>query len=96
MSDDAEGSAYIDEVCKSTGKFKLLFGFSVATAGLMVLYVPFVDLDSGTGVVVVMNLVIAGVFAMLSGYFLRTCAQRRAERQRAYKETPAGDGSDSD
>jgi hypothetical protein len=94
MTDPPEDLGYIDEVCKSRGKFKLLFGFSAAAAGLMLLYVPFVDLTTGTGVVVVMNLIVAGTFATLSGVFLRVCARRQAARERAYRGEVADVGSD--
>ena len=74
------------EVCKSMGKLRFLFGFSIAMFAMMVLWVPVVDLESATGVVVVMNLVGATLFGALSG--THNGLDARMERGRLYLHTP--------
>lgn len=53
--------------------WRLLFTFSVAVLGLMVLWIGTANGDSATFAVAMLNVVGASVFALLSGFILWKC-----------------------
>lgn len=64
------------ELCKSQRGFQFIFVLSVVGIGIMALWLPFVRLDSGTGAIVVLNILFSLAFAGLSGFFLWRCRIR--------------------
>lgn len=70
------------ELCRAVDKFRILFIFAVAAFVIMLLWVPFTDPNSGTYVIVVMNLVASAGFAVISGFFIWWCGKRKL----AYRE----------
>lgn len=64
------------ELCKSQRGFKYIFVISTVGIGIMALWLPFVRLDTGTGGIVVLNLILSSMFAALSGFFIWRCKIR--------------------
>lgn len=74
--DDSFVDGMMGELCKSQRGFKFIFVLSVVGIGIMALWLPFVRLDSGTGAIVVLNILLSLGFASFSGFFLWRCAVR--------------------
>lgn len=66
------------EVCRSKHQLKVIFTLSMVGVGLMLLWAPFVDPDTGTGAIVLLNLAISSCTALFVGFFLWRCRVRAA------------------
>lgn len=73
--------AFVDELCESIRNIRTVFLVTAGMLGLMVLWFPFTQPGSATRVVVVMNIVGASGFVGVSGYALRRCLKREADRR---------------
>ncbi|MCT9098024.1 hypothetical protein [Haloarchaeobius sp. HME9146] len=69
---------FMFHVCRSAGGIRLLMTLSVSVAVLMLLWLPFISPDTGTGAIVLLNLIIAIVFVSFFGLLLLLC--RRQQR----------------
>jgi len=63
----------LEELCGFTGQVTMLFYVSSAAFGLMLLWLPFVNIESATGVIVVINLVVSTSIMVVSGSVIRFC-----------------------
>jgi len=68
----------LDELCRESAlqKFRLVFTLAIVVIALMAIWFPFVDRNSATFVVVVMNLFTSGLIALLTGSFVFGCRFR--------------------
>ena len=68
-------SGLLEELCTTSTreKFRTVFALSLFMVVLMVIWFPFVDRESATFVIVVMNLVSGGFILALSGTFIWGC-----------------------
>lgn len=85
---DSNAERAMRAVCRDLSKFKSVFMFGVVLVGLSLLWLPFVDPNSATYVIVVMNLVGGAGFSGISGFFIRHCRKRDRERREAYRAEP--------
>ncbi|WP_255171452.1 hypothetical protein [Natrononativus amylolyticus] len=65
--------SFLEHLCDYEQAWRLLFTFSVAVIGLMSLWLFTADRESATFAVVVLNIVGASAFALLSGFLLWKC-----------------------
>ena len=75
---DSFVSGMLEQLCRESAlqKFRFVFTIAVVVIGLMLIWFPFVDRDSATFVVVVMNLISSGFILALSGAFIFGCRYR--------------------
>lgn len=64
------------QLCDSLSQFKQLFGLAVTMLGLMLLWYPFVPRGSATYVIVVLNIVAASGFIVITAPFIYLCGKR--------------------
>jgi cytochrome bd-type quinol oxidase subunit 1 len=77
------------EICDSMFKFRILFGITAAVIGLMLIWYPFSTPGGATRVVIVLNIVLASPFVVLSTGFIYLC-RKRQERAKKAGERPDG------
>lgn len=78
----SDSHGFMHHVCKSASGFRLLFSASITVSLLMLLWVPFVDLNSGTGAIVGLNFVLGLVFSAFFGAMLLICRRRIPQHDR--------------
>lgn len=69
----AKNSTYFEYVCERKGQFKPMIALCTAVLFVMLAWLPFVDPNSGTYAVVVINIIGAGAFSTLAFAFLWFC-----------------------
>ena len=78
MADRSPIDGVMHEVCRSKHQLKMILALSTVGVGLMLLWAPFVDPDTGTGAIVFLNLGISTCTALFVGFFVWRCRVRAA------------------
>lgn len=73
---ESDSTDFMHHVCKSAGGFRLLFTISISISVLMLIWIPFTDLNTGTGAIVGMNLLLGVLFSSFFGGMLLVCRRR--------------------
>lgn len=79
MSNRSTIDGIMYEVCQSRQQLSIVFTLSMVGIVLMLLWVPFVDPNSGTGAIVYLNIMISSSFALFTGFFVWRCRVRSRE-----------------
>ena len=65
-------------LCDSISQLRMVFGLAAAMLGLMLVWYPFVEPGSATAAIVVINIIGASGFLLLTGPFIYLCGRRQA------------------
>ena len=71
----------MDELCNLRNGFRMILYLAVFVFGLMLLWLPFVEPQTGTRVVVIINLIGSSGFILFAGFFLWRCRQQDRKRK---------------